>query len=426
MPGRSPGCWLVSITGYEGVVVTHSDERGETETQLLAYEEQEPAGDPSPARRVSLPGVGVMAFVALIVIGLGLKGVIHFSSPFGDQPVVQVVVQGQAIELAEDDIPEFNDTLEKEIGREHERLLEELETDIDARVEALFEKPFERVSDYVDWHFSLSGSPGRLVAIAADGFEDHLTENFESRVLDGEMFSHDLRGLDAQLERRVQGAYEGMGGRIESALLDHFDTTTFSGDPSDGGATIPSIEISGEVEFAVWSAVKNELFRLGVSAGIASASTGAVVTRMRSGLLSSRVVKGSAPLQQAVARGWRSLLMFSGRSVSRAAAAGGASTVAAAPSGPAAPLVGAGVFAGTLVASEAALLTYQRHTAGAEMEASLKRGLIAARQDVKQQLMSAYQHEVNTRHEAVIEELKNRSAPIGENEQFFVLGGVDR
>ena len=383
--------------------MTQADEQNTQDDTEVVESEESHRVDEADDRGVSVPSIGIMAFLAVLAVGVVLQAVIHLTSDRSDHPVIQVVVQGQVIQLAEDEIPEFNDALTQQISKEHERLASDIEIEIEANVDALFDEAVGRVPDYVEWYYTLPASTFRLYSVVTGGLEAHFERTFEELVLDGDAFSDSMRELEAQLDSRMESGFDNMREHVGTALLDRYESDTGTDDLQDGGSSRLTVELKSGFESSLAALRRDEFLKLGVYA----AAGGSLFLRGgNQSSIAGRVVQKSSQIQQAIAQRWGNF----GRRVVRRSA----------------PLAGGIPGIGVMVAAEAAILEVQRRTTGVRMEEDIKDSLLLVRDDVKEELKLAYRNQVKARHHAMMDELKSRAAAARGDHQFFVLGGAPR
>ena len=407
--------------------MTQADEENtQTAAKLVESEEANPVVE-THDRGGSVPSIGIMAFLAVLSVGVVLQTVVHLTSDRSDHPIIQVVIQGQMIALEEDEIPGFNDIVTQKMTREHERLASEIEDHIDDNVDALFEEAVGKVPDYVDWYFTVPASAARLYAISTGGFEDHFAQSFKKLVLDGNAFSIGMLELETQLDDNLTSGIGDMRKSVEAALLERYESYNLTEDSNDGDFDGLTMDWTSGFETSLTTLRQDQFFEFEVHAGIApAAETSVIPPKGNQPSIAGRVLEQPEETSQSSEHRWETLSAAISRTAAAAIAVDGRSLAAESPTWPAEPMIGIFTSIGVLSGSEVVTLRSQRRTVGTSMESDIKETLLLARDDIKAELKHAYRHQVETRHHSLMDELKSRAEAARASRQFFVLGGAVR
>ena len=375
--------------------------------------------DPRGLALLSLPFAALLVITILTTgaVGVGAFFAIHAISQHSDHVVVRVLIEEQVVELTDGQVGEFNAAVKDAVLEKHEAVYEDLESEVDAEIDALFKRPLANISDFVDWYYSMSGSVLRAVAWTQDGGAEFASNHFAEQVLDGQAIEGDIHLVYSGAEQLLQGLEDDVARDVKQALLSQFDAG-----PAElvngSDDTVLEVDVTDAVREAVRFSNTQDLDRWRISARTA----GAAFATWGSGVVAARAISHSPRISAALARSGQSIARVAGQRVGAAAVRGAATTAATAWTGPAAPFVGAGVTLTTWVGTEYAVLQHQRGTEGRDMEENLRVGLVQVRDQIKREITQEYRERIDRRVALLEKRLVDQAVRVDDTGDFYVFG----
>lgn len=240
---------------------------------------------------------------------------------------------------------------------------------IDSAVATLFADAEERVDDYLDWYFTVTGEYSRLLAAVAGGFPELMQSKLEETVFGGAGLEAEIRSLREMALASTLESYVSVASvtrnTLEQAIGDNSCLKDF-------------------MQFEPMLNVENDIRRAG-----SAFATGSVVGSATSAALAKKVI--SSTVAKVATK--QSFKLAAGAAVKAAAKKGGASLMAAgtaaaicAPSGPVAILCGFGAGAIAWLGTDKVFIEIDETLHREEMKADILVTLREATQELSSHL----------------------------------------
>lgn len=334
------------------------------------------------AKARSASGMAISGKLLLVIPVVALLWAMYWLQQEASTPVLRLVIQGETLELDGEGQKAFSEALEAELSRSEQAVMMALEAWTEERLDTAFASLEDTLDSYLDWHFSMTGSYGRLLAALGGRLEDWSGQQLQKRLLEPAGFEDHLRRVQSEFPGQLADARQQGLNQAKWSLLEQFDRyqtrRDLPGDEQAGqGAGLDLDEISVQLMDAGFDQA-----RLAGSSGIAVGAGAMAISRRLA--LTPAMQQARALVARAVAR----LGVQAGRSAALSGGAGAAS----APAGPGALVIGGVVFATSLAAfagTEYLALNAQEKALRPELEASLKQEFTHLREELETRLQTA-------------------------------------
>lgn len=359
----------------------------------------------------------LIATFTIGAVGAGALMTMHQISQHSDHVVVRVLIEDKVLELNDGQVSEFNAAVEGAIIEQHEAVYEDLASEVDGELDALFERPLANISEFVDWYYSMTGSMLRLIALRQDGGAEFVSNQFADQVLDDGELERNIRLMDSGAQHLLEDLEDDVARYVNQVVLARFDARPAESANASLDAA-PEVHVNDAVRDAMrFSNTQDfERWRLSAYTGTSAAAM------YGSGVIAASVISWSPRISAALARTGQSIARLAGQRIGAAAARGATTAALTAWTGPAAPIIGTTVTVTTFFGTEYASLAYQRGTEGREMEDNLRMGLVEVRDQIKMEITKEYRQRIDRRVALLEERLVDQSVRLDDKDDFYVFG----
>jgi hypothetical protein len=275
--------------------------------------------------------------------------------------------------------------------------------EIAARLDPAFGRAQERLPEFLDWYYSLSGEYSRLamaaLSVAQLAEPDYIAKRAGEMLLPEQAWESDLAALQSAAEERL-AAHDGAVraewlAQITRKLAPHRIPAPLAGSE----AARPALQL--ETLLGKLAEREQSAFQTRVSVSALAAA----------GAAAGPAVWSAAAARRAAAGGRAVAARAGGRVAARAgsAAAGGAAICA--PTGPGALACGLVAGAAVWLGSDWALLRVDEHFNRDELHAALDTGLTELRLQIESTLLDAYDELIAAHYGAVQNEIRDGFVP---------------
>jgi hypothetical protein len=359
----------------------------------------EPAPDASPLQPQT-PRTGTSVLTALLA--LALLALLLWQVPaqepraWLEQRHQDIVIDGQYYRLSEAQVQSLTDYTRTHFANSQLEGSQLLERSLSRQLDRLFVGLKTQLPEFADWYYSQSAEYMRLALYlsgGADGVDNHVSRQMQSRVFDAAGWQQGLLETDAYLQAMLsahkaksqQRWVDGLKARLREARPIPAPLTAEPG--TDSAVRIDALLTE------TWQREQQSLqFRVAASS---AASAGVIGLRIWRGMATrSAAVGGRAVAGRAAGRG---------AARAGSAAAGGATVCS--PGGPLA--IGCALVAGAAVwlATDWALLQYDEWRHREAFMAEIEQGLDGLRAELEGELLAGYAEQVALRQQAMDEQV---------------------
>lgn len=354
-------------------------------------------------KRALMAGVQTL----LLLVGLFMLLWLWLATPQqpwrGAVPTVDMLFDGRVYRIEQRELPRLEQLAGRFFSGREVAARARVEQHIDQQLEHLFDQVRQRIPDYADWYFSLSGEYTRygMLALSAAGLvdEESLARRGREILFPEQGFEDKLVRLRIQVDGRVARQAEQARETWLAILLARLEQ---AGDalPAPVVSDRPMLNLDGMAQRLAGYQEPAFVQRTSLSA---VAGVGVAVGPMLARLLRQQVTRGGS--RALAARG-------ASRGMARAGSAAGGGALACSPGGPVA--LGCAVLAGAAawLITDLALLELDEMRNREALIAGTRQEIELMRRQMQRDLMAAYEHIIDAQYAGMREEISGTFVPV--------------